>query len=227
MFHFKVDLIVHDTADLHIKIYEDNVGALALGKLELQQRAPCLKHYAIKYHWFWEYISPQNIQLVKISYKDQLGDLFTKGLGGVKFSRLQKRLLGWDTHDCSFKGEYGKKARIPTLNLFPPKTYCDGQTFTQAFTKRLERLTKSHRTQRSYLLASQSWGVRTCASPTSFWWHFGIRTYASPTSLGWHYEVLRKPTGITFASFTMKHSSSTDPCRIFYSLLEQASKASS
>jgi hypothetical protein len=29
-----VGLIVHKRADLHIKIYYDNIGALALGKLE-------------------------------------------------------------------------------------------------------------------------------------------------------------------------------------------------
>ncbi len=31
---FKVDMVVKDTADMHIKVHEDNVGALALGKLE-------------------------------------------------------------------------------------------------------------------------------------------------------------------------------------------------
>ncbi len=46
------------------------------------------KHYAIKYHWFQEHIGPRNIQLVKIGSNDQLGDLFTKGLNGIKFSCL-------------------------------------------------------------------------------------------------------------------------------------------
>ncbi len=31
---FHVGLIFHKRADLHIKIHEDNIGALALGKLE-------------------------------------------------------------------------------------------------------------------------------------------------------------------------------------------------
>jgi hypothetical protein len=47
---FHVGLIFHKRADLHIKIREDNVGALALGKLEPRQMTPCSKHYAIKYH---------------------------------------------------------------------------------------------------------------------------------------------------------------------------------
>ena len=70
---------------MHIKIYEDNVGALALGKLE-----PCQMT-----HLFREHIGPRNIQLVKISSEDQLGDLFTKGLSGITFYGLRKKLMGW------------------------------------------------------------------------------------------------------------------------------------
>jgi hypothetical protein len=82
-------------ARLHIKIHEDNVGALALGKLEPRRMTPRSKHYAIKYHWFREHIGPRLIQLVKIATDDQLGDLFTKGLTKLKFSRLQKKLMDW------------------------------------------------------------------------------------------------------------------------------------
>ena len=88
-------LQLHEYAHMHIKIHEDNVGALALGKLELCRMTPRSKHYAIKYHWFWEHIGPCNIQLVKIGSKDQPGDLFTKGLSGITYSCLQKKLMGW------------------------------------------------------------------------------------------------------------------------------------
>jgi hypothetical protein len=88
------DLQLQVNANMHIKIHEDNVGALALGKLEPCQMTPRSKHYAIKYHWFWEHIGPCNIVLVKISSEDQMGDLFMKGLSGIKFS-LQKKLMGW------------------------------------------------------------------------------------------------------------------------------------
>ena len=80
---------------MHKKIHKDNVGALALGKLEPCQMNLRSKHYAIKNHWFWEHIGPHNIQLVKISSKDQLGVLFKKGLSGTIFSCLQKKLMGW------------------------------------------------------------------------------------------------------------------------------------
>jgi hypothetical protein len=80
---------------MHIKIHEDNVGALILGKSKPRRMTPRSKQYAVKYHWFWEHIGPQNIQLVKISSEDQLGGFFTKGLSRVFFSRLQKQLMGW------------------------------------------------------------------------------------------------------------------------------------
>jgi hypothetical protein len=89
------DCSFNGAAQLHIKIHEDNVGALALGKLEPQRMTPRSKHYAIKYHWFREHIGPCRIELVKIDTDDQLGDLFTKGLTKIKFSRLQKKLKGW------------------------------------------------------------------------------------------------------------------------------------
>ncbi len=92
---FHVGLIFLKRADLHIKIHEDNVGALALVKLEPLRMTPPSKHYAIKYHWFREHLGPRRINLVKISSEEKLGDLFTKGLSGTKLSRLQKKLMGW------------------------------------------------------------------------------------------------------------------------------------
>jgi hypothetical protein len=56
---------------------------------------PRSKHYAIKYHWFREQIGPRNIELVKIDTKDQLGDLFTKGLMAIPFKHLRLKLMGW------------------------------------------------------------------------------------------------------------------------------------
>ena len=84
-------------AKLHIKIHEDNVGALTLGKLETARMTPRSKHYAIKYHWFREYVSePSNkVELVKVDSKHQLGDIFTKGLAAPSFILLRRLLMGW------------------------------------------------------------------------------------------------------------------------------------
>jgi hypothetical protein len=67
---FDVDLIINEAADMHIKIHKDNVGTLALGKLEPCRMTPHSKHYGIKYHWFCEHIGARKIQLVKVSSKD-------------------------------------------------------------------------------------------------------------------------------------------------------------
>jgi hypothetical protein len=83
------------STQMHFKIHEDNVRALTLGKLEPWRMTPRSKHYAVKYHWFREHIGPRNIELVKISSGDQLGDLFTKGLSRVLFQGLRKKLMGW------------------------------------------------------------------------------------------------------------------------------------
>jgi hypothetical protein len=80
---------------LHVKIHEDNVGALTLGLLKMRQVTPCSMHYAINYHWFCKHIGPCKIKLVKILSESQPGDPFTKGLCRVAFERLQKKLMGW------------------------------------------------------------------------------------------------------------------------------------
>ena len=88
-------LPVKDKTRFHVRIHEDNVGALLLGKLEPRRMTPRSKHYAIKYHWFREQLEPRGIILTKIESSEQLGDIFTKGLGRVPFEYLRKQLMGW------------------------------------------------------------------------------------------------------------------------------------
>ena len=83
-----------DLAFLHTTIWEDNVGALTLANLELPRMTPRSKHIAIKYHWFRSHLN-KLFKVVKVGTLDQLGDMFTKGLGPVLFEDLRKRLMGW------------------------------------------------------------------------------------------------------------------------------------
>ena len=85
------------SARLHIKVHEDNVGALTLGKLEPRRMTPRSKHYASKYHWFRERVSDpaSRVTLHKVESRYQLGDIFTKGLTHVDFVRLRRLLMGW------------------------------------------------------------------------------------------------------------------------------------
>lgn len=80
---------------MHVRIHEDNVGALTLGKLEPHRMTPRSKHYAVKYHWFREHLGPRNIELIEISSTNQLGDIFTKGLTSQAFENVRKQLMGW------------------------------------------------------------------------------------------------------------------------------------
>ena len=85
---------------MHTTIWEDNVGALTLVNMELPRMTPRSKHIAIKYHWFRQFVSIKNgddgrIVVKKIGTKDQLADIFTKGLGPKLFVELRSRLLGW------------------------------------------------------------------------------------------------------------------------------------
>eukprot|EP00804_Cyclotella_cryptica_P007533 CCRYP_010639-RD/>CCRYP_010639-RD protein AED:0.26 eAED:0.26 QI:0/0/0/1/0/0/3/0/643 len=79
------------------KVHEDNVGALTLARLEPRRMTPRSKHYAIKYHWFREKVADPShrVTLVKIDTRNQLGDLFTKGLPLVSFVHLRRLLMGW------------------------------------------------------------------------------------------------------------------------------------
>jgi len=85
---------------MHTTIWEDNVGALTLAKMELPRMTPRSKHIALRYHWFRQYASVDDgkdggIVVKTIGTKDQLADIFTKGLGPTLFEGLRKELCGW------------------------------------------------------------------------------------------------------------------------------------
>jgi hypothetical protein len=90
-----VGLTIHNVANMHIKIHEDNVGALTLANLEPGRMTPRSKHYALKYHWFREHVHAKHVKIVKIDSKNQLGDIFTKGLPRPAFEHLRRLLMGW------------------------------------------------------------------------------------------------------------------------------------
>eukprot|EP00956_Cyclotella_meneghiniana_P006910 scaffold9329_cov23-Cyclotella_meneghiniana.AAC.1 len=98
-----VNLPVDKMSKMHVKIHEDNVCALTLGKLEPRRKTPRSKHYAIKYHWFREQIGPRNIQLEKVASSEQLGDIFTAGLSTQPFSYCVQS--SWDGNSMALERE--------------------------------------------------------------------------------------------------------------------------
>jgi hypothetical protein len=76
-------------------VHEDNNGALILANLEPGRSTPTSKFFNVKYHWFREQLIPKQIVVVKVETNDQLADIFTKGLKGVKFKEMRLKLCGW------------------------------------------------------------------------------------------------------------------------------------
>jgi hypothetical protein len=61
-------------------IWEDNMGAMTLAKLEPGRCTPRSRHYAVKIHWFRYYLKPTHIEIMKIDTKERRTDILTKGL---------------------------------------------------------------------------------------------------------------------------------------------------
>lgn len=80
---------------MHVRIHEDNAGALVLANTLPPQFTPASKHYAVKTHWFREQIIRRGIQVLKIATTEQLGDICTKCLPQATFEYLRKKLMGW------------------------------------------------------------------------------------------------------------------------------------
>ena len=76
---------------------------------------PRSKHIATKYHWFRQFVGTKFF-VKKIDTLDQIGDLFTKGLGPAQFVKLRKLMCGWWFLFLSyilFLGCYYKLRSIP------------------------------------------------------------------------------------------------------------------
>ena len=74
------------------------MGASTLAKMAPGRITPRSKHYALKYHWFRQFMqtnSTEHVVVKKIDTDEQLADILTKGLTKVKFEQLRKMLCGW------------------------------------------------------------------------------------------------------------------------------------
>ena len=83
-----------ENANIYSSVFEDNSGALQLARAP--RITPRTKHYAIKYHFFREYVKQGQIKLFKIETTKQRADIFTKGLvQATIFETIRKLLMGW------------------------------------------------------------------------------------------------------------------------------------
>ena len=91
----KHGLQIEEVTDIHSTIWEDNAGCVILANMELPRMTPRSKHYAVKYHWFRDKLTPNKMQVKKIDGEFQIADIFTKALPIDKFQKLRKLLSGW------------------------------------------------------------------------------------------------------------------------------------
>ena len=90
--HFGLDPV---KSTMNVTIHEDNAAALILGNTIPPGYTPRSKFFHLETIWFREEIARRGIKLVKVDTKEQLGDMFTKGLVQVTFEHLRKKLMGW------------------------------------------------------------------------------------------------------------------------------------
>jgi len=76
----------------HSTIFEDNNGALSLAVSP--STTPRTKHIAVKYHFFRDQVG-KGVELKKVDSREQVADIFTKGLVEELFVHLRKKLCGW------------------------------------------------------------------------------------------------------------------------------------
>ena len=77
------------------RVFEDNEACRKLASSTMPKMTPRSKHIAVKYHWFRLYIERLNIEIISIDTKEQLADIFTKGLTQKEFQDKRKMVCGW------------------------------------------------------------------------------------------------------------------------------------
>ena len=87
--------IERDESSTISKVWEDNNGCLLLASSPMPKVTPRSKHFGIKYHWFREKVDGEKIKILPIDTKEQLADIFTKGLTRQEFENKRKPLMGW------------------------------------------------------------------------------------------------------------------------------------
>ena len=77
------------------RVFEDNEACRKLASSTMPKLTPRSKHIAVKYHWFREHLEALNIEILPIDTKEQLADIFTKGLTQKEFESKRRLMCGW------------------------------------------------------------------------------------------------------------------------------------
>jgi len=78
---------------IHCTIFEDNKGCIDL--VETPRMRPRTKHIALKYHHFKSFVKNKTVSIRYVETTLQRGDIFTKALNDVLFTKLRRLINGW------------------------------------------------------------------------------------------------------------------------------------
>jgi hypothetical protein len=82
-------------AKFRTMLWEDNLGALRLARLEPGRMTPRSKHYGVKYHWFRTKLKPNDVEMSPVASAEQHADFMTKYLTTQAFMDNRKLTMGW------------------------------------------------------------------------------------------------------------------------------------
>ena len=94
-----MDVSFNARALMRSTVFEDNNGCISTAMAP--KLSPRTKHIGVKWHFFKSHLSDNKegcdkpVILEKIKSEHQLADIFTKGLGWIKFQALRSQLCGW------------------------------------------------------------------------------------------------------------------------------------
>jgi len=86
-------LPINDEPKFFCTVWEDNRSCIKVA--ESPKFTPRTKHIALKYHHFRQFVSNGTVIIKPIDTLEQMADILTKPLDGVKFAYLRKKLCGW------------------------------------------------------------------------------------------------------------------------------------
>jgi hypothetical protein len=82
-------------AKFRTTLWEDNLGALRLARLEPGKMTPHSKQYGVKYHWLRTKLKPNDVEMSPVASAEQRADFMTKSLTAQAFMDNRKLTMGW------------------------------------------------------------------------------------------------------------------------------------
>ena len=77
------------------RVFKNNDACCKLALSTMPKMTPRSTHIAVKYHWFREKLEEINIEILRVDTKEQLADIFTKGLVQKEYESKRNLVCRW------------------------------------------------------------------------------------------------------------------------------------